>query len=158
MLWYRRVFDETDDLKQLDIVVHACLYYEAMVPDAKAFLSPPDGLITKVAMMMPGITAENYSRMTDLEIMLEHVTNYENRVKGQKVIWYLEHYQRALSDTQAKNYADVSDEVQAIRSIRNRVASVRNEFLGISKGLEVMHFQLSNVTKLKAVGLEDATF
>ena len=107
---------------------------------------------------MPGLAAENFSRLQDLEIILQHVTNMEDRVLMNKAKYYKENYQRDLSDRMAEKYADVHDDVQVIRLIRFRVAGVRNQFLAVSKGMEYMHFQLTNITKLRCAGLDDATF
>ena len=33
---------------------------------------------------------------------------------------------------------------------------MRNSYLGITKGFEIKHFQLSNIIKLRVAGMEDA--
>ncbi len=158
MLYYRRIFREQDELKQLALIVDACEKYEDELPAALAETKPPAGKIETAQNRMAGITAENYSRLQDLEIILQHVTNMEDRRLMNKAKYYKENYQRDLTDRMAEKYADVHDEVQEVRSIRHYVAHVRNQYLAVSKGLEVMHYQIGNLTKLRAVGLDDATF
>lgn len=159
MLEYRRIFRERDEMKQLAMIAEACERYEEQLPDALAELEHPQGKrIETVASRLAGISAQNYSRLQDLEIMLQHTTDFEDRTIKQKMQYYKEHYQRDLSDRLAEKYADFHEDVMVIRKIRFYVASIRNQYLAVSKGLEVMHFQISNVTKLRAVGLDDATF
>lgn len=158
MQYYRRIFRETDEAKQLVLIVDACEKYLDELPAAMAETKPASGRIETAQNRMAGITAENYSRLQDLEIMLTHVTNIEDRVLMNKAKYYKENYQRDLTDRMAEKYADVHDDVQEVRSIRTYVAYVRNQYLAVMKGLEVMHYQIGNLTKLRAVGLDDATF
>ncbi len=158
MLYYRRIFREPDEIKQLALIVDACEKYEDLLPSAFAETKPPSGRIEAAQSRMAGITAENYSRLQDLEIILQHVTNLEDRRLMAKAKYYKESYQRDLTDRMAEKYADVHDDVQEVRAIRHYVAHVRNQYLAVFKGLEVMHFQIGNVTKLRTAGLDDATF
>lgn len=158
MHFYRRVFLATDEVSQLGIIAQACTHYEDQYEEALNFVKNPSGLLVKIESMIPGVAAENEARVRDLEIMLKHLENMESVARKKKTQYYMEHYQRSLSETTATRYADADDEVQNIRAIRYRVASVSNLFTAISKGLEYMHFQLSNITKLRVVGIEDAEF
>lgn len=156
--FYRRIFSETDEVKQLELIVEACEVHENTLPSFNAELKPPSGRIEAVASRLPGIAADSYATLQDLEIILQHITNMEDKRLMEKAKYYSENYQRTLSDRMAEKYADVHDTVYEIRQIRFRVAGVRNQFLAISKGLEYMHFQISNVVKLRCAGLDDSTF
>jgi hypothetical protein len=39
----------------------------------------------------------------------------------------------------------------------NEIALMRNIFISITKGIDAMSYQVNNITKLRTVGLEDAT-
>ena len=39
----------------------------------------------------------------------------------------------------------------------NEISLVRNKYLGLIKGLDVKQYQISNIIKLRTVGLESAT-
>ena len=56
----------------------------------------------------------------------------------------------------AEKYADGEQEVVAISELINQVAYTRNQYLGITKGFEIKHFQLTNIIKLRVAGMEDA--
>ncbi len=157
-MWYHRVFSETDENRQLMIIAEACEFYMNEHASALRELDPPTGKIERMQSRIPGMTAHRYSQFQDLENLLAHVENMENRTRQKKIIWYTEHYNRTLSVRDAGTYADVSDDVQILREIRFRVSSVRNLYLAITKGLEHMHFQISNVTRMRVAGLDDATF
>lgn len=154
--WYTRVFNETDPIKQLAIIADACVAYEAEYDEARAELDPPSGLLTRIESRLPGLAADNMSRIGDLNSMLKHLENMEAVAKKVETEKLMSTYQRALSETVAGKYADAHDSVQGIRAIRFRLGSISALYDGISRGLEYMHFQLTNITKLKVAGLDDA--
>lgn len=156
--WYRRIFAETDANRQLALICDACEAYEAEYPDALESIKPPTGKMAVMEMKIAGLAAENMARCGDLDIMLQHLENMESVARKKRQEYYMDHYQRKLSESVAKTYADADDEVQAIRSIRFRVGSVSAQFDAISRGLEYMHYQISNLNKLKCAGLDDAEF
>jgi hypothetical protein len=153
--WYRRVFQETDPTQQLVIICQACEQYEAEFEQANSAIRPK-GRLTEIESKIPGLAAENMARIGDLNIIIKHLENMEAVAKKERTVYYMEHYQRKLSETIAGKYAEADDQVQSIRLIRYRVGSVASQFDAISRGLEYMHFQLSNITKLKCAGLDDA--
>jgi hypothetical protein len=115
-----------------------------------------EGRIERLSSKLPGIVDHRFSQLQDLEAILEHI---EDRLKAKTIEHtkqYMEHYQRTLTWQQASAYASVHTDVLFIKSILTEVADVRNLYLGLMKSFEYMHFQLTNVTKLRAAGLEDA--
>lgn len=156
--WYRRIFKEIDPTRQLALICDACEAYEAEYASALEDIKPPKGRMAVMEMKIPGLAAENMARVGDLDIMLQHLENMESVARKKRQEYYMEHYQRKLSESVAKAYADADDEVQAIRLIRFRVGSVSAQFDSISRGLEYMHFQITNLVKLKIAGLDDTEF
>ena len=63
---------------------------------------------------------------------------------------------QTLSSRDADKYVDIDDDVHAYALLVNRFALLRNSFLGIHKGLEAKSFQINNITKLRAAGIEDS--
>ena len=84
-----------------------------------------------------------------LEILIDKATQTARRN-------YTEHYNRALSDITADKYAKADPAVLDLRMLLNHVLLIRNQLNGLHKGFEAQHFQLSNVVKLHAAGIEDA--
>jgi len=70
---------------------------------------------------------------------------------------YLETYQRALTSRDVEKYVDVEADVIDMEKIINEFALLRNKWLGITKGLDIKQWQLSNIIKLRVAGMEDAT-
>jgi hypothetical protein len=114
------------------------------------------GPIERLASKIAGMTAYRYGQLQEIEAILEYLEQREIRTKTDKTRHYMEHYQRTLTESVARNYADAHQDVQDVRQVTQQVAYARNLFLGVMKGLEYLHFQISNVTKLKCAGLEDA--
>jgi gamma-glutamylcysteine synthetase len=154
--WYPDVFTagtagDADLLKAMDAADAYIDEYEIARGDLIV-----RGSIETMASKLPGLTDHRFAQLQDLEAILEHLENREKRAMVEKTRFYLEHYQRTLSDRIAREYAEASDEVQLVRSVLQRIGYVRNLYLGIMKGFEYMHFQLTNVTKLRCAGLDDA--
>ena len=156
--WYAKIFQETDDIRQLSIICQACEYYEKKLPTGFDNVKPPKGPINALSSKIPSYATENLSIIGDLNIMLKHLENQESIARTQRTQYYMEHYQRKLSETVAKAYADSDQQVQAVRTIRFRVASVMEQFMAISRGLEYMHYQIGNIGKMRVAGIEDAEF
>lgn len=154
--WYSKLFStSTDGDADLMVALDAADAYEEEHLRARADLVV-NGKVEGMSAKVSGITEYRFAQLQDLEAILDYLEQREKRVLIQRQEHILNHYQRALTDRQARDYADASDEVKLVRDVRTRVAYVRNLFLGIMKGLECMHFQITNVTKLRCAGLEDA--
>ena len=66
-------------------------------------------------------------------------------------------YNKALSSRDAEKYADGEQEIIDQQHIINEVALIRNKFMGLIKALDAKQFQINNIVKLRAAGLEDVS-
>ncbi|EPE1232884.1 hypothetical protein ACSGOQ_006162, partial [Escherichia coli] len=67
-----------------------------------------------------------------------------------------EAYRRALSSSDCKKYVEGDKEVCELSELINEVSYIRNTFSSIVKSLEMKAFQLNNIVRLRAAGIEDA--
>ena len=79
------------------------------------------------------------------------------KLKSKKFRTYIENYNRALSIRDAEKFADGDADVIDLQHLVNEFALVRNKYLGLIKALDAKQFQLNNITKIRAAGLEDVT-
>jgi hypothetical protein len=79
------------------------------------------------------------------------------RIRSKAFKKYLENYQRALSSRDVEKYVDGEADVVDMEKIINEFAMLRNQWLGIIKALDIKQWQLSNIIKLRAAGLDDIT-
>ena len=70
---------------------------------------------------------------------------------------FLENYNKALSSRDADKYVDGEQDVVDMAKIINDFALLRNQWLGITKGLDQKQWQITNIVKLRVAGMEDAT-
>jgi hypothetical protein len=155
MGWYDKIVSDPHDL---DPVIGAIDYFEHEYHKARAEVSDLRGQrIHDVATRLPGIVGYRFAQQSELEDILGLLEVREMALLGQKRRHYLEHYNRALSDRMVERYAEAEPDVVAMKELRNRVAAVRNKYVALSKHHEYLHFQLSNITKLRCAGVEDAT-
>ena len=129
-------------------------YYMSEVEDAKSELGI-DGHVEKLARMMPAITDKRFSQLQEIEAVLEMFNIKLKYLKSKHYKQYLEHYSRALSSRDVEKYIDGESDVLEKLMLINKVAMVRNKFTSITKALEVKHYQITNIVKLKAAGLDD---
>jgi hypothetical protein len=69
---------------------------------------------------------------------------------------YLERYQRDLTDRSIEKYILGENDMVDMQIIINEISLIRNKYLALMKGLDVKNWQISNIVKLRIVGMEDA--
>lgn len=150
MSWFAKI--RTD----IANIVPAIDHYEKELDEARKDCSLK-GSVEKNSRDMPGIVEHRFNQLQEIEAILEYL-NIEMRKKRTKHYKkYLEGYNKALSSRDAEKYADGEDEVIDQQHIINEFALVRNKFLGLVKALDAKQFQINNVVKLRAAGLEDVS-
>ena len=149
MSWYRKVVADWNNIPQ-------CLdHFETELAEARSEVKIK-GNVEKNSTELPAYVELRFSQLQELEAILEHLNISLRKKRSEYLRKYLENYNKALSSRDAEKYADGEDEVVAISELINQVALMRNSYLGITKGFEIKHFQLSNIIKLRVAGMEDA--
>jgi uncharacterized HAD superfamily protein len=151
--WYGRITADPEDLTPL---VECLLHYEQEHADALAEVKTK-GKIEHIAKLIPGWSAYRFAQLQELEAILEYLNIQLRKIKGERYQFYMEKYARQLTSRDADKYADADPKVLDLALLINQVALTRNKFLAIMKGLEYLHFQLGNITKLRVAGIEDAS-
>ena len=106
---------------------------------------------------MPGIVEYRFNQLQELEAILEYLNIEMRKIRNKHYRKYLESYNKALSSRDAEKYADGEQEVIDQQHIINEVALVRNKFMGLIKAVDAKQFQINNIVKLRAAGLEDVS-
>lgn len=157
MKYFRKVFASSNsDGSDLAVAMDACDFYEDIHDTECSKELDPKGVIEQMSMKIPGIAENRYAQLQDLESILEYLEQRERKERINKTKDFMFHYDRSLTHTVAKDYAEASDEVQTIKLVIQRVANVRNIYLGWTKGIEYLHFQLGHVIKMRQAGIEDS--
>jgi hypothetical protein len=115
------------------------------------------GNIEKSAASLPGIVEQRFNQLQEIEAVLEYLNIELRRVRSKTFKKYLENYQRALSSRDVEKYVDGEADVVDMEKIINEFALLRNQWLGIIKAVDQKQWQITNIVKLRAAGLEDAT-
>jgi len=149
-MWYTKVS------KDISFIPDAVEYFNNELIDAKAD-TKISGNIEKAAASMPGIVEHRFSQLQEIEAILEYLNIELRRLKSSHFRKYLENYQRALSSRDCEKFVEGEADVVDFEKIINEFALLRNKWLGITKGLDVKQWQLSNVIKLRTAGMEDAS-
>lgn len=148
MGWYARV---SQDLANLP----GCLdHFYSELEQAK-YEVKIHGNVEKASATLPGIVEQRFNQLQEIEAILEFLNIELRRIKSKAFRKYLENYQRALSSRDCEKFVDGEADVVDMEKIINEFAMLRNKWLGLIKGLDIKQWQLSNIIKLRAAGLED---
>jgi len=148
-MWYNRVVDDMAMLPDaIDWYQHQL---EGSWVEAKIV-----GGIERAAQELSGIMAYRFGQLQEVEAILKHLNIKYDKLRSDHYRKYLERYQRELTDRSIEKYIDGEDDVVTMATLINEVALVRNKYLALIKGLEQKSYNISNIIKLRIVGMEDA--
>lgn len=150
MTWYTTI--RNDISKIPDCVQHYNNEISEAKKECRIF-----GNLEKSSASMPGIVEHRFNQLQEIEAILEYLNIEKRRLRSQHFKKYLENYQRALSSRDVEKYVDGEDDVVDFDKIVNEFALLRNQWLGIIKGLDQKQWQITNIVKLRVAGMEDAT-
>ncbi|EMR6009035.1 recombination mediator protein UvsY [Escherichia coli] len=114
------------------------------------------GIIEKIAQEIPGWHETRLSQLQELEAVLEMLEIEMRQIQAEKFKYFLEGYRRALSSSDCKKYVEGDKDVCELAELINEVSYIRNTYSSIVKSLEMKAFQLNNIVRLRASGIEDA--
>lgn len=149
MGWY------TEVSRDISKIPDAVLYFEQELEEARQEVRLY-GNLEKAAASMPGTVEHRFSQLQEIEAILEYLNIELRRLKSSFFRKYLENYARALSSRDVEKYVDGEADVVDMEKIINEFALLRNKWLGITKGLDQKQWQITNITKLRVAGMEDA--
>jgi len=115
------------------------------------------GNVEKSAAALPGIVEQRFNQLQEIEAILEYLNIELRRTRSKAFKKYLENYQRALSSRDVEKYVDGETDVVDMEKIINEFALLRNQWLGVIKAIDQKQWQITNIVKLRAAGLEDVT-
>ena len=147
--WYNKVSDN------LSNIIDCIEYFEAELEDAKkeCYIK---GNVERNSAALPGVTEHRFNQLQEIEAILEHINIQLRRTRSKVFRNFLESYNRQLSSRDAEKYTDGEQDVVDMEKIINEFALLRNQWLGITKGLDQKQWQITNIVKLRVAGMEDA--
>ena len=150
MGWYSEI--SRDISKIPDAVAH----FESELSEARKEVKL-HGNVERAAAEMPGIVEHRFNQLQEIEAILNYLNIELRRLRSSYFKKYLENYQRALSSRDVEKYVDGEADVVDYEKIINEFALMRNKWLGVLKALDQKQWQITNITKLRVAGMEDAS-
>ena len=135
-------------------IVSAISHFEREIDSAR-YECGMKGNLEKQSRDMPGIVEHRFNQLQEVEAILEFLNTEMRRTRSKIFRKFLESYNRALSSRDAEKFVDGEEEVVNLQYLINDFSLVRNRFIGVIKALEAKQFQINNIVKLRAAGLED---
>jgi hypothetical protein len=137
-------------------IVNAINYYETELTEARK-QTGLRGSVEKHSRDMPGVVEERFGQLQEIESILEFLNIELRKMRSEKFRKFLEHYNRQLTSRDAEKYVDGDQDVVNQQHLINEFALIRNKYIGLSKALDAKQFQINNIVKLRAAGLEDVS-
>ena len=154
--WFTKI---ASNPQNYEVIGQALEHFYSEHAEAQKELRPKRGdSILKASTNIAGIVEYRFGQLQELEGILKIMEIEYDKVKGERKRVFYEHYDRALSERVADQYANIEPDVLIIREFIQQVALVRNLYEGITRGLQTLHYQIGYIIKLKEAGIEDATF
>lgn len=150
MNWYTQISQD------ISVIPDFITYYENELSSAKTEVKIY-GNVEKNIANLPGITEHRFNQLQEIEAVLNYMNIQLRKIRRKHFQKYLEAYNRALTSRDAEKYVDGEDEVVDYEVLINEVALLRNNYLGIMKGLEVKQWRIGDIVKLRTAGMEDIT-
>ena len=150
MGWYSEVS------RDVGRIPNAVAFFEAELEEAKVECKL-SGNLERASASMPGIVEHRFNQLQEIEAILNYLNIELRRLRSSYFKKYLENYQRALSSRDVDRYVDGEADVVDYEKIINEFALLRNKWLGVLKALDQKQWQITNITKLRVAGMEDAS-
>lgn len=151
MSWYRKVIADQTKLED------ALDYYNAQYMDGLNDLKVENKTIWEVSKSLSGWTAFRYGQYRELCAIYDYFELECKKILKDKTQNYLEHYNRALSDRMATQYAEADQDVISYRQLLLEIKLVLEKYEGLTKGLSALNYQLSTLARMREAGIEDTT-
>ena len=150
MGWYSEVS------RDVGKIPNAVAFFEAELEEARVECKL-SGNLERASSSMPGIVEHRFNQLQEIEAILNYLNIELRRLRSSYFKKYLENYQRALSSRDVDRYVDGEADVVDYEKIINEFALLRNKWLGVLKALDQKQWQITNITKLRVAGMEDAS-
>jgi len=148
-VWYNRIVDDMSKLP--DAMDWFQKQLESAWDEAKII-----GSVEKNAQDLSGIMAYRFGQLQEVEAILKLMNIKYDKMRSDHYKRYTERYNRELTDRSIEKYIDGEDDIVTMSMLINDISLVRNRYLALIKGLDIKQFQISNIVKLRIVGMEDA--
>lgn len=141
-------------VKQNDNALPEALeYYGKEYEEARAEVAIK-GSLTECVSKISSRYEYRVSQLQEIEAILKHFEIKLSQKKSALYQKFLENYQRMLSSSDIKVYIEGQPEIVALQQVINEITLIRNKYLGLTKGFETGNYQLSNLSRLYAAGVD----
>lgn len=155
MRWLQRIIRAPD---WKPVTQEAVAHFTIELQQGRRLLDVSGQKIMSKLQKVPAEIEYFFCQSQEAELILKFVERQEERAIVEKTQWFMDHYQRKITETIARKYAETHKDLQEVFEIKCEVAMIRNDYLALFKGLETQAFKLKEVVELHKAMLEDAVF
>ena len=149
--WYKKIVLEG----KTETLTDAIDFFENELKDARKECKI-SGSLEQAAARLPGIFEYRFAQLQEIEGIYRYLNTLLLKERSILFRKYLEKYNKQLSSREAEKYIDGEDDIVTLNMLMNSILVIRDQYLGVTKALDQKNWQISNITKLKIAGLDDA--
>jgi len=151
MFFFKKLIEKSE--LDFDILAKALEFYEEEIEKAKKDVKITNSL-EKNAIELPGSIEYRFSQLQDISSIVEFIERRLNKLKTEKLKYYLENYNRSLTIREAEKYAEGEDDVLALYDLLNTFNYIKGRYTAIIKALDIKAYQITNLVKLKSMNID----
>ena len=139
-------------MKDLSKLPSALTYYDKELIDAEKEIVLKSN-IQVAAGSLPGHLALRYRQFYELDAIASHIETMVASARSKKIRYFMESYNREIKINEAVKWIDGEEEIVQLTSLLNEIILMRNKFGAITKGLDALGWQISNIIKIQSAGI-----
>lgn len=151
--WFRIISKNGYEDELDDAIAYYDKEYEQALKDIEI-----KGSVMSMSCRIAGITQYRFSQFQDLCAICEYMEVEKDKIVSTKFKGYVEGYsKKVITSRDAEKFLAADSDVENISKKYLAICLSRDQFLGIYESLKTKNFQITNIIKLKAAGIDDFT-
>lgn len=150
--WYNTICSDG----QLDKIPDAVQYFEQQIIQARAELKI-SGSLEQAASRLPGLFEYRFGQWKEITAIVRYLNVQLNKIRKDRLVYYTTKYNKELSAREVSVYVEGDDDFVNFSFLINAFTLINDQFDGLLKALDQKNWQISNITKIRCAGIEDAS-
>ena len=142
---------------RLDLIPDAVQDFESELAIARTEVAIK-GSLEQASSRLPGYFEYRYSQLQEIEGIVRYLEINLKKIKAERIDHYMTKLNRTLTYNEASKMVDGDQQYVDFTFFVSHFTLIRDQFAGICKSFDMKNWQLSNLTKMRVAGVEDASF
>lgn len=141
--------------KDLCIVDEYVNKYNAEIEQCKDFFTLEDKNLEYMCKKLPYYVSQFKDIQAEIKTIDSYLDFRRDQIEGTLYKKYLENSQRVLGPKEIGMYIKQDDDYIVITEFILEISHIKNKIIAILEALEVVHWQMNNIVKIRVASLEE---